>query len=130
MSAESIELLRRVYERWESGDFSPDPSFGEDFTIAMGPEFPDSGVHAGLEGVAAYMRGFLEPWERLTIEVEELIDSGDLILARVLQSGTGVGSGVAVELRYFHLWKFDGAMPVEMETIMHEADARARLQAA
>ena len=93
----------------------------------MGPEFPDSGVHAGLDGVAAYMKAFLEPWERLTITAEELIDSDNRVLVRVLQSGTGVSSGVAVELRYFHLWTFDGARPVGMETIMHEADAMARI---
>jgi ketosteroid isomerase-like protein len=127
VAAENVELLRRIYERWGAGDFRPDPSLGQDFTITMGPEFPDTGVHAGLEGVAAYMRAFLEPWEWITITAEELIDSGDLVLVRVLQSGTGASSGVAVELRYFHLWTFDGARAVGMETIMHETDALAAI---
>jgi ketosteroid isomerase-like protein len=130
MSAENVELLSRVYEHWGAGDFRPDPSLGQDFTITMGPEFPDAGVHAGLEGVAAYMRAFLEPWEWITIAAEELVDSGDRVLVRVLQSGTGASSGVAVELRYFHLWSFTGGGPAGMETIMKEADARARLEGA
>jgi ketosteroid isomerase-like protein len=125
--AENVELLREIYDRWGTGDFTPHPSLGEDFTITMGPDFPDAGVHAGLAGVAAYMRGFLEPWERVTIAAEELTDSGDLVLVRVLQSGTGESSGIAVEMRYFHLWSFSDARPLTMETIMHEAEARARL---
>jgi ketosteroid isomerase-like protein len=127
MSADNVELLREIYERWGTGDFKPHPSLGQDFTIIMGPDFPDTGVHAGLEGVAAYMKAFLEPWERVTIEAEELIDSGDLVLVRVLQSGTGESSGIPVEMRYFHLWSFNGATPQGMETIMHEAEAQARL---
>jgi ketosteroid isomerase-like protein len=127
MSAENVELLHQIYDRWGSGDFKPHPSLGPDFTIAMGPDFPDAGVHAGLEGVAAYMKAFLEPWQRVTIEAEELIDSGDLVLVRVLQSGTGESSGIPVEMRYFHLWSFNAATPLRMETIMHEAEAQGRL---
>jgi ketosteroid isomerase-like protein len=127
MSAENVELLREIYDRWGTGDFRPHPSLGQDFTITMGPDFPDSGVHAGLEGVAAYMKAFLEPWKRVTITAEEMTDSGDRVLVRVLQSGTGESSGIPVEMRYFHLWSFNGATPLGMETIMHEADARARL---
>jgi hypothetical protein len=44
-----------------------------------------------------------------------------------LQSGTGISSGIAVEPRYFQLWTFDGARPVGMETIMHEAAALAAI---
>lgn len=127
MAEENVELLRGIYERWASGDFRTQDKLDPDFTITMGPDFPDAGVHAGLEGVAAYMKGFLEPWEQITIAAEELIESDNRVLAKVLQSGTGISSGIAVELRYFQLWTFDGAMPVAMETIMHEADAMARL---
>jgi ketosteroid isomerase-like protein len=127
VSTENVELLREIYDRWGTGEFKPHPSLGQDFTITMGPAFPDAGVHAGLEGVAAYMRGFLEPWERVTIVAEEMTDSGDLVLVRVHQSGTGKSSGAAVEMRYFQLWSFSGARPVAMETIMDEAEAMARL---
>jgi ketosteroid isomerase-like protein len=130
VSAQNVELLREIYERWARGDFAPEPSFSEEMTLALGPDFPDSGEHTGPEGIAAYMKGFLEPWDRLTITAEQLIDSENRVLVRVLQSGTGASSGVAVELRYFHLWTFDGARPVLMESIMEEADARARLERA
>ena len=60
MGSQNVELLRDVFARWGKGDFSPDPRF-EDYTITMGSDFPDSGVHRGRAAVAAYMKGFLEP---------------------------------------------------------------------
>jgi ketosteroid isomerase-like protein len=128
MSAENLALLRGIYDRWAIGDFKTEDRVDPSFSLTMGPDFPDTGVHAGREGLAAYMKGFLEPWERITIEAEEMIDSGDRVLVRVLQAGTGNSSGIPVELRYFQLWTFEGPTPVAMETIMHEPDARARLE--
>lgn len=127
MSAENVEYLSGVYERWGRGDFTPDPSFPDDMTIELGPEFPDAGRYVGPEGIAGYMRAFLEPWDLLTIRAEKMTDAGGKVLVSVLQSGTGKSSGVPVELRYFHLWTFDGARPVRMENIMEESDAQARL---
>lgn len=130
MSAENLEVLRGIYERWAVGDFKTEDRVDPSFTITMGVDFPDTGVHAGREGVAAYTRGFLEPWERITIEAEEMADSGDLVLVRVRQAGTGISSGIAVELRYFQHWTFEDGTPVAMETIMDESEARQRLEAA
>lgn len=129
MPSDHVELLREVYERWGRGDFKTEALYSDDFTMTMGPDFPDTGVHAGLEGVAAYTRGFLEPWERITITAEEMEGSGDRVLVRVLQAGAGAASGIETELRYFHLWSFSAGQPVAMETIMHEDEARAKLEA-
>jgi ketosteroid isomerase-like protein len=128
VSAENIEFLRRLYGRWADGDFDTASYFDDRFEVVLRQNFPDSGVHRGTEGVAAYMRDFLEPWERITIEAEELTGHGDRVLARVHQAGTGESSGAAVELRYFHLWTFEDGAPVRMESIMDEAEARAQLE--
>ena len=128
MSEENVDFLRRLYERWGSGDFRTDSWYVDGFELVMGPDFPDHGVHSGREGVRSYMRGFLDPWERLTIEAEELSDSGETVLARVLQRGTGASSGIEIELRYFQLWTFEGSAPTRMETIMDEGEAVARMR--
>ena len=127
MSAENVALLDRIYERWAHGDFGVELSSHADITFALDPAFPDSGEHIGPEGVAAYMRNFLEPWDELTMNAEEMIDGGDKVLVRLLQSGTGESSGIAVELRYFHLWIFEDSRLVRMEAIKEESDAMARL---
>jgi ketosteroid isomerase-like protein len=61
------------------------------------------------------MRQFLEPWVRLTIAEEELTDAGDTVIASVLQSGVGVGSGAPVEVRYVQIWTFRDGRVVRLE---------------
>ena len=129
MSDRNLELIRSIYERWGAGDFKTHDLYADDFTLTLGPEFPDAGMHAGRDGLAAYMRGFLEPWVELTIEAEEISGGGDRVLVRVLQSGTGTASGIPTDLRYFQLWSFEGETPVALESIKEESDARARLDA-
>jgi ketosteroid isomerase-like protein len=127
MAEEHVKYLTGVYERWAQGDFTMDPPYPAEMTLVLEPEFPEAGTYTGPEGIATYMQSFLEPWERLTMVAEEMVDGGDKVLVRVTQSGSGTGSGIPVELRYFHLWTFDGSKPVRLESIMQEPDAMARL---
>ena len=90
MSEENVEAVRGVYERWDRGDFSGSVElFDPAVVFVIGSGFPDAGSYAGLEGIRGYMRGFLEPWDRITIAAEELEDAGDTVIATVLQSGVG-----------------------------------------
>ncbi len=127
MSEQSnVEAVRAVYERWGQGDFSSGlEPYGTDPEIVLGPEFPDAGKHQGVEGISAYTRGFLAPWERITIEAEDVRDFGDRVLVSVVQRGTGSGSGIEIEMRYFHLWTFEGSSAKRLESIKKEADAVA-----
>ena len=73
MSEAKVQTIRRIYERWSEGDFAAGPEhFDPNLVFVMRPEFPDSGTYLGPEEVAGYMRGFLEPWERITIEATEI----------------------------------------------------------
>jgi ketosteroid isomerase-like protein len=127
VSDRNLELIRSFYERWAVGDFKTDDVYADDFTLTLGADFPDAGVHKGRDGLAAYMKGFLEPWASLTIKALEISGGGERVLAKVLQSGTGVASGIPVELDYFQLWSFEGDSPIALESIKHESEARARL---
>jgi ketosteroid isomerase-like protein len=112
MASPNVAAVQGLYERWGEGDFAGGAEvFDPGVVFVLGPDFPDSGSYAGLGELGEYMRGFLEPWVRLTIEVEELRPAGDTVLAAVRQRGTGGESGVATELR--------------LENFRHEADALA-----
>src|SRR5947209_6624913 len=109
MSEENVEAVRAVFERWREGDFSATVElFDPNVVLILRPEFPDAGTYLGLEGVARYMRGFLEPWANLTMEAGELLAAGDTVLTDVRQRGVGTTSGIPTELRYFQLWTFRG----------------------
>jgi ketosteroid isomerase-like protein len=120
-----VETICRVYERWAEGDFQTTDHLDAQFLLVMRPEFPESGTYLGLQRLAQYMGHFLEPWDRITIDAEELIPAGDSIVAAVTQRGTGSGSGAATEFRYFHLWTFRGGKAIRLETIRERDDALA-----
>ena len=124
VSEEHVETIRGVYERWSEGDFSAGRDLFDPLVVfVMGRGFPEAGTYLGLERVAEYMRGFLEPWSHITIEVEEIVAAGDSVVAAVSQRGTGGGSGAATELRYFQVWTFRGAKVIRFETFRERTAA-------
>jgi ketosteroid isomerase-like protein len=90
MAEENVEIVQDVYERWRAGDFRAGTDVFDSLVLfVMQPEFPDAGTYLGLDQLAEYTRGFLEPWSRITIEAEELISAGDSVVAPVCQRGVG-----------------------------------------
>ena len=116
MSEENVEAVRGVYGRWAEGDFTAGPElFDPAIEFVLSVEFPDTGTYRGPEAISAYMVGFLEPWQRLTIAAEEVTDAGEQVVAEVLQSGVGAGSGVPASVRYFQVWTFRDGRVVRLE---------------
>lgn len=96
-----------MYDGWGAGDFSVGADLWHpEVDFVIGPDFPDTGHYHGLEGVLRYTKLFLEPWDRITIEAEEMEVVEESIVAAVLQAGTGSVSGAATEFRYFQVWTF------------------------
>ena len=128
MSEQNVEAVRGVYRRWGQGEFPASVDlFDAQVSFVLGPEFPDAGTYRGLDRVAEYTRGFLEPWSRITIEAEHITDAGDCVVAAVRQSGVGGASGALTELRYFQVWSFRDGKVVRLENFREREEA---LQAA
>ncbi len=124
MSEENVEAIRNVYERWGEGDFGAGVELLDPHVLfVMSPEFPDAGLYLGVERIAEYTRGFLEPWTRITIEAEEIADAGDSVVVAVRQRGVGGGSGVATEFAYFQVWSFRGNQVIRLENFRKRAEA-------
>jgi uncharacterized protein len=126
MSDQNVDAVRRIYEGWRVGDFRVGVELlDEHVELVMRPEFPDAGTYHGPEGVREYMRGFLEPWTRITIEADELIGAGDCVVVAVHQRGVGRGSGAATGFRYFHVWTFRAGKVIRLEMFRDRAGALA-----
>ncbi len=118
------DTVRAVYERWAEGDFRAGIDlFDPDVVFTLSPGFPDSGEYRGREEVAAYMRGFLEPWVQLTITMEAIEEFGDHVLATVSQRGAGAGSGAVTEFSYFQVWSFRGDRVVRLQNLRRRESA-------
>jgi uncharacterized protein len=124
VSQERVEAVRSVYRRWGSGDFTGSvPLFDPKVVFVVRPEFPDAGTYVGLDAVAEYTRGFLEPWSRITIEAEEVVDAGDSVVVAVCQRGVGGSSGTVTDFRYLHVWTFRGDTVVRLENFRDRGEA-------
>ena len=100
MSEKNLKAIRAVYERFSEGDFQASLDVVDPLVLlVMPPEFPDAGTYLGLDRLADYTRGFLEPWTRIAIEAEEITAAGDSVVAAVRQHGVGSESGADTEFR-------------------------------
>ena len=130
MSRENVEFLRAVYAEWGRGNFRAGVDrYDPEVVLIQGEGFPEAGTYDGLDGFADYMHTFLDAWERVTIEAEELVDAGDSVVAAVLQVGVGKGSGASTDFRYFQVWTFRDGKMIRLEVI-RERDAAFEAAAA
>ncbi|MDX6573487.1 MAG: hypothetical protein QOC86_2643 [Gaiellales bacterium] len=105
MSEENVEIVRKMFEAYASGDF-------ETALAAYAPEVefdvsirPEGGVYRGPEGVAEAMRSWTGTWDDFRLEVEEIIDAGgDRVLLVDRQSGRGKGSGAPLDQQTFSVF--------------------------
>ena len=118
------EVVRDIFRDWADGDFRSRAHFDEYAMLVVRPDFPESGVFVGLGEIAAYLRRFLEQWDRIAFDAEQLDVVGDTVLARAVQHGTGAASGVEGEGPLFILFTFRGPTIIRMETVLRETDAR------
>ena len=124
MSQENVEVVRAVLERWGNGDFRPTPElFAPEMVLVLRAGFPDAGTYSGREEVAKYMRGFLDPWDHLTIEAEQVVEAGDAVVAAVRQRGVGVKSGIGTDFRYFQAWSVQAGRVIRLETCRDRTEA-------
>ena len=60
MSQENVEIVRRIYEGWASGDFRVGADLLDDHVMfVVSHDFPEFGEFTGGTGVESYMRRFL-----------------------------------------------------------------------
>jgi ketosteroid isomerase-like protein len=129
MSADNLEAVRAVYDRWAEGDFTASLDLVDPlFLFVLGPGFPDSGTYLGVARLEEYTRGFLEPWSRIAIEAEEVTSAGDSVFAAVRQRGVGSGSGAATDFRYFQVWTFRGRKAIRLENFRDRDEALAAVR--
>src|SRR5262245_8629296 len=81
MSEENVEMVRRGYEAFNRGDYE-----GVDVYIHPEIEFhtyaqsPQAGVYRGKEAVRKYNEDLFGQFESVRVEVDELLDAGDLVV--------------------------------------------------
>ena len=107
MSQENVERLRAFFATWgarDTADFSlldRDVVFEDDILPDHAGE-----TYRGYEGVVRSIRTWLEPYERFTIELEQIVGSGDRLVSIHRFRSRARHTGIDQEMRYAYLWSF------------------------
>jgi steroid delta-isomerase-like uncharacterized protein len=109
VSQENVELVRRWYSAWNSGDTDAViAAFAEDVEWHGHPRLPEPGPYRGRDQVRRWMEQFREAWGELSADPVELLDADESVVALVHMTGRGRGSGVEVR----------GGVDIHLMTVM------------
>jgi len=116
MSQENVELARRGYEAFTTGDPAGVVGFLDaEIEVHDFAEMPDAAVYHGPEGFLAIIANTLEEFDDFRLEAEEFSAPDDEhVLVLVRQGGRGKESGADVEARVVHLWRIRDGKAVEL----------------
>jgi hypothetical protein len=92
------------------------------------PPDMDTAYHGG-EGYLRFWRLWLDAFEDIRWDPEEILDFGGRVLVTTRQSGRGSGSGVAVSERVFQLFTFRRGLVVSQEDFLDNEEALRRAAA-
>jgi ketosteroid isomerase-like protein len=116
MSQENVDALQPVYAEWSQGNWRPAfDVYDPEMEWGWSEEFPSAGVSRDPALRSSRLREWLSPWEDWRCEAEEFIADGDHVVAVCRYRGRGKGSGVEVDSRGAHVWKFRDGKAVRLE---------------
>src|SRR6476620_4930120 len=112
MSQQNVERVRSGYEALNAGQ--PDYSvFHPALVYHPRSDEPDPSAHVGRDAFERLLDGFLESFRDLRIDVLELIDVGDRVIASTMIHGRGAASGASVEDAYVIVYRLRDGLVVE-----------------
>ncbi len=103
MSQENVELVQRWFEFFVSD--------ADAFRGTLHPElewFPFEDNHTPSYGIGGGMRirnAFVDAWSEMRVDMEEIVEEGDSVLASIHVTGLGKSSGVEVDTRLYMEFK-------------------------
>jgi len=106
MSAENVEIVRSGYEHVIATGELLEEIGHPDFVWDMSTfgNWPEQQTYEGVEGARRFMADWTSAWEDWRLEVRELIDAGDNVLAIVHQSGRSKATGLEVDMDFAQVW--------------------------
>jgi ketosteroid isomerase-like protein len=101
LAMSNVDVIHELTAKWNSGDVdSVFELYTEDAEIRTGPHWPEQSTYRGREAIRETSAEWASMWDRLQIEVDELEEYGDRLVAVGAWRMRGAASGI------------DGSMPI------------------
>lgn len=125
---EDAATLKNAYEALNDGDvegaLAPLEQDAEWHEISA---LPEAGAYRGRAEISALLAGFLESWDDLRQEIEDIVVADDQVGLFIHLRARGRGSGVEVDRRYAHVWTMREGRGVRVDAYDEPDAARAAL---
>jgi len=116
MSAENVEIVRLGYDEFlatgELVERITAPEFVWDMSTFHG--WPERQTYEGPEGTREFLTDWVGAWEDWRLEVRELIDAGDDVVAILHQSGRSNTTGLEVDMDFAQVWTIEDGKQTRM----------------
>jgi ketosteroid isomerase-like protein len=113
-----VERLRRFYELWQTGDYVGAATlfFDPEVVLVQPPELPGGGgVYRGFEGLQRALDEWLDASDYIHAEAERLALGDDVVVATVRLRSRGRHTGMELDRRIGHLFRFRGERALRWE---------------
>ena len=124
MTQDNVENLRAYCAAWE---MSTQPDFGllDPEVVFEDDILPDHAgeIYRGHEGVVRATRTWLQPYEEFTIELGEILGSGDRLVSTHRFLATARHTGIRTELRYAYVWTFRDGKVIHLRSFREREQA-------
>ena len=117
MSEENLDIIRRGYEHFTATGELREEIVSADFVWDMSTfgDWPEQQAYEGIEGARQFLDDWVGAWEDWELEVEELHDAGDSVVAILRQRGRAKATGLPVDMHFAQLWRLRDGKQVRME---------------
>jgi ketosteroid isomerase-like protein len=122
MSQENVEGLRQAYERFNATGQLDLDALTDDFVQSAPDDLLGGGLH-GRDAWAAQVREFTDTFDDLRVDVEDILDLGERVLAFLRIRGRAHSSGLPLDLFLAHVWTFRGQRVAAQDVYLDRAEA-------
>ena len=107
MSKENVELARRGFEAWNTGDMDALRELYDPDIIWRAPKgWPEPGPYVGREAVMRQLEQMRETFDADSFElISDFIDIGDRVAVRFIWRGVGHGPESNIEATGVYTWR-------------------------
>jgi len=125
MSQENVEIVRRGYEYFAANREVFAEIFAPDFVWDMSTfsGWPERQTYEGVDGAMEFIADWSEPWADWELDLEDLLDAGDKVVAVVRQRARSKVTGMVVDMTFAQVWSVRRGLHAHMAMYVEVADA-------
>jgi hypothetical protein len=125
MSQENVELIRQVFEVFNSEDIEQIVALTDAELVVEIPSevSAEPDTYHGAEGIRRYFSSFQDAMEEIRFEPERLWDAGDSVVVALLLTAKGRRTAISVEQRTAGIWTLRDGKVVRVRAFASPAEA-------